>query len=74
MGISVSSTLGPDEQVSGLVSHRALFFSKQTPYRSSTTARWKKQAPLVGRVWGGGQNGVEAGREVFHPPAPPLGN
>lgn len=26
MGISVSSTLGPDEQVSGLVSHRALFF------------------------------------------------
>ena len=47
MGIRVYLLLGLDQQVSGLISHRVLFFPKHTLYRNSTSARGKKQAPLV---------------------------
>lgn len=39
MGIRVYLLLGLDQQVSGLISHRALFFPKHTLYRNSTSAR-----------------------------------
>ena len=73
MGISVSSTLGPDEQVSGLVSHRALFFLNKL-LTEALHLQDGRSSSSGGRVWGGGRNGVGAGRGGFHSPASRLGN